>query len=164
MAYEIVEKLKKQIAAFTDTTAMEDVGMVTEAGDGIVKISGLRNALSQELLAVGTEAGEVSAVVFNLEEGFIGAVLLGNALAVKVGDRVKQTGKVISIQVGDEMIGRVVDPLGSPLDGKGVIGAKKDYAIERTAPSVVARQSVNTPVHTGLKGIDAMIPIGRGQR
>ena len=167
MAYEIVEKLKKQIAEYTDKTGLEDVGMVTEAGDGIVKISGLRKALSQELLAVETEAGEVSAVVFNLEEGFIGAVLLGDALKVRVGNRARSTGQVISLQVGDEMIGRVVDPLGQPLDGKGVIFSKgkgKAYTIERTAPNVIARQSVNTPLHTGLKGIDAMIPIGRGQR
>src|SRR3989344_3955018 len=124
MAYEILEKLKKQIAEYTDKTGLEDVGMVTEAGDGIVKISGLRKALSQELLAVETEAGEVSAVVFNLEEGFIGAVLLGDALKVRVGNRARSTGQVISLQVGDEMIGRVVDPLGQPLDGKGGIFSK----------------------------------------
>ena len=96
MAYEIVEKLKKQIAGFKDETAFEDVGVVTETGDGIVKLSGLRKALSQELLTIDTESGPVSAVVFNLEEGFIGAVILGDALKVRVGDRVKQTCKVFS--------------------------------------------------------------------
>lgn len=167
MAYEIIEKLKKEIAHFKDEAGFEDIGTVTETGDGIVKIAGLKKALSQELLTVHTEDGEVSAVVFNLEEGFIGAVILGDALKVRVGDRVKTTGKVISLKVGDEMVGRVVDPLGQPLDGKGPIFAKgggKDYTIERTAPDVLARESVNTPVHTGIKAIDAMVPIGRGQR
>lgn len=164
MSYEIIEKLKKEIAGYQPQAGFENVGMVVETGDGIAKISGLPQCLSQELLEIETASGKVSGAAFNLEENFIGVVVLGESEAVKVGDRVRTTGKVLSIKVGDEMIGRVVDPLGNPLDGKGVIGAKHDYLIDRVAPSVVERKSVDTPVHTGIKVIDAMIPIGRGQR
>lgn len=168
MAYEIVEKLKKQIASFKDEAGFEDIGTVTESGDGIVKIAGLRKCLSQELLTIETDKGEIAALAFNLEEGFIGAVVLGDALAVRVGHRVRQTGKVISIPVGNEIIGRVVDPLGRPVDGKGVVfkdaSKAKAYPLERNAPDVLAREAVNVPLHTGIKAIDAMIPIGRGQR
>ena len=168
MSYEIIEKLKKEIAEYQDDTKFEHVGLVTEVGDGIAKISGLSKALSQELLNIESHGGDVAAIAFNLEESFIGAVILGDAQKVKVGDRVKQTGKVVSIKVGSEILGRVVDPLGNPLDNKGVIfmdpSKAKDYPLERSAPSVVARESVNTPLHTGIKAVDAMIPIGRGQR
>ena len=168
MSYEIIEKLKKEIADYKDDTQFEHVGLVTEVGDGIAKISGLSKALSQELLNIETKGGDVSAIAFNLEESFIGAVILGDVQKVKVGDRVKQTGRVVSLKAGQELIGRVVDPLGNPLDNKGVIFTNpdkaKDYPLERPAPSVVVRESVNTPVHTGIKAVDAMIPIGRGQR
>lgn len=168
MSYEIIEKLKKEIAGYKDDIQFEHVGLVTEVGDGISKISGLSKALSQELLNIQSHDGDVAAIAFNLEESFIGAVILGDAQKVKVGDRVKQTGKVVSIKVGPEMLGRVVDPLGVPLDNKGVIFSDsekgKDYPLERKAPDVVSRESVNTPVHTGIKAVDAMIPIGRGQR
>ncbi len=168
MAYEIVEKLKKQIAGFKDEAGFEDVGTVTESGDGIVKISGLRKALSQELLTIETEKAEITALAFNLEDGFIGAVILGDALAVRVGDRVRQTGKVISMPVGPEIMGRVVDPLGAPVDNKGAIykdlKTTKYYNLERQAPGVLDRDPVKTPLHTGIKAIDAMIPVGRGQR
>ncbi len=168
MSYEIIEKLKKEISNFKDEAGFEHVGVVTEVGDGIAKISGLSKALSQELLNIESKNGSVSAIAFNLEENFVGSVILGDAQLVKVGDRVHQTGKVVSIPVGDELIGRVVDPLGNPLDNKGVIfnnpEKAKNYPLERSAPSVVAREGVNTPVHTGIKAIDAMIPIGRGQR
>lgn len=168
MSYEIIEKLKKEISNFKDEAGFEHVGVVTEVGDGIAKISGLSKALSQELLNVESHGGDISAIAFNLEESFIGAVILGDAQKVKVGDRVKQTGKIVSIKVGPDILGRVVDPLGNPLDNKGVIFTDekkaKDYPLERSAPSVVARESVNTPLHTGIKAVDAMIPIGRGQR
>ena len=170
MSYEIIEKLKKEIAGYKDDTQFEHIGVVTEVGDGIAKISGLSKALSQELLNIEAKDSDVSAIAFNLEESFIGAVILGDAQKVKVGDRVKQTGKVVSLKAGQELIGRVVDPLGNPLDNKGVIftdldlGKAKDYPLERRAPDVVSRESVNTPVHTGIKAVDAMIPIGRGQR
>src|SRR3989338_11073719 len=158
MSYEIIEKLKKEIADFKDEANFEHVGLVTEVGDGIAKISGLSKALSQELLNIETKGGDVSAIAFNLEESFIGAVILGDAQKVKVGDRVKQTGRVVSIKVGSEILGRVVDPLGNPLDNKGVIftdlSKSQDYPLERSAPSVVARESVNTSLHTGIKAVD----------
>ncbi|MDO8523081.1 MAG: F0F1 ATP synthase subunit alpha [bacterium] len=165
---EIIEKLKKDIAGFKDEAEFADVGIISEVGDGIAKISGLRDALAQELLVVKGARGELPAVAFNLEEGSIGAIILGDASALAVGDRVKKSGKILSIKAGDELLGRVVDPLGFPLDGKGVIfknpEVAKDYSLERRAPSVLDRESVNAPVHTGIKSIDAMIPIGRGQR
>lgn len=168
MSFEIIEKLKREIEGYKDDTQFEHVGIVTEVGDGIAKISGLSKALSQELLTVESHGGDIACIAFNLEESFIGAVVLGDSQRVKVGDRVKQTGKVVSIKVGPEILGRVVDPLGNQLDNKGVIFANsaksRDYSLERSAPSVVARESVNTPLHTGIKAIDAMIPIGRGQR
>ncbi|KKU52759.1 MAG: ATP synthase subunit alpha [Parcubacteria group bacterium GW2011_GWA2_47_10b] len=168
MHYDLVEKLKKEIAGFRDEPALEAVGTVVETGDGIAKISGLSRAQSQELLKIETASSEVFALAFNLEEHFIGAVILGVAEAIKIGDRVRGTGNVLSIPVGKELLGRVVDPLGEPLDGKGAIfkdnGEAERYPLEKKAPSVVARESVNTPLHTGIKAIDAMIPIGRGQR
>ncbi len=168
MSYEIVEKLKREIAGFKDEPKFEDIGVVTEAGDGIAKISGLGKAVSQEILTIETEKGEVPALASNLEENFIGAIILGDSSGAKVGDRVRPTGKVLSLKVGEELIGRVVNPLGEPLDGKGVVfknpNTAKDYPLERRAPSVIAREPVKTPLHTGVKAIDAMIPIGRGQR
>jgi F-type H+-transporting ATPase subunit alpha len=168
MSYEIIEQLKKEIRGEKVEETFQDVGMVTEFGDGIAKISGLGNALSQELLSIETKNGAVPALVFNLEENFIGAVILDEAAELKVGDRVKKTGRVMSLKVGNAIIGRVVNPLGEPEDGKGAIfGPKdevKDYLLEKIAPSVVMREAVKTPLHTGIKAIDAMIPIGRGQR
>src|SRR3989338_10336958 len=121
MSYEIIEKLKKEIADFKDEANFEHVGMVTEVGDGIAKISGLSRALSQELLNIETHEGDIASIAFSLEESFIGAVVLGDAQKIKVVDRVKQTGKVVSIKVGPELLGRVLDPLCNPLDNKGVI-------------------------------------------
>jgi len=168
MSYEIIEKLKKEIAGFKDEAEFRDVGIVTETGDGIAKISGLTNALSQELLYIESAHGEVPVLAANLEDNSIGVILLGDAVAVKVGDRARKSGKILSIKVGQELLGRVVDSLGRPADGKGVIfrnpESAKDYFLERAAPSVIERQSVDTPLHTGIKAIDAMIPIGRGQR
>jgi len=164
---EIIEKLKRDIVGFEDKAEFADVGIVTEVGDGIAKISGLRNALSQEILLVEASSGVLPAVAFNLEESSIGAVILGEAEGVAVGNRVKKSGKVLSLKAGDELLGRVIDPLGEPLDGKGVVfqaSYGKDYSLERKAPSVLERESVSAPVHTGIKSIDAMIPIGRGQR
>src|SRR5680860_274344 len=168
MSYEIIEKLKNEIKGSKTEDGFREIGVVIEWGDNIAKISGLTGALSQELLLIETTSGEVPALVFNLEENFIGAIILGEAVDLRVGDRVKKTGQVMSIPVGDEIIGRVIDPLGEPQDGKGVIykdGAKpKKYLLEKIAPSVVMREAVLTPLHTGIKAIDAMIPIGRGQR
>ncbi|MEK7137901.1 MAG: F0F1 ATP synthase subunit alpha, partial [Patescibacteria group bacterium] len=168
MSYDIIEKLKKEIEGFKHDVTTENVGLIIEAADGIAKISGLSNTLSQEILIIETESGDVPALASNLEESSIGAILLGDFEKVKIGHRVRQTGQVLSIKVGPEIIGRVVDPLGRPLDAKGVIfkDEKKaeDYPLEKKAPSVIDREGVRTPVHTGIKAIDSMIPVGRGQR
>lgn len=168
MPYDILEKLKREIGGFKQEPEFEKIGVVKEAGEGIARISGLREAVSQELLAIKTKDREVLALAFNLEETLIGAVILGESGAVEVGDRVRKTGKVLSIKVGKELIGRVLSPVGEPLDGKGVLFKNpekaKDYYLERTPPSVIDREPVNTSLHTGLKAIDSMIPIGRGQR
>lgn len=174
MSYEIIEKLKKEIEGYKDKPEWNEVGRVIEVGDGIVKILGLRNAVSQEILIIETPHGERTALALNLEEESIGALVLGDFLAIGVGDTVKRTGEVLSIEVGDELVGRVIDPLGRPQDGKGPIfktgssgGAGRGIQrnpLEARAPSVLEREGVNTPLHTGIKAIDAMIPIGRGQR
>jgi len=168
MSYDIIEKLKKEIGNFKDRTDFENVGIVTEVSDGIAKISGLYKALSQEILIIETEKGDVAASAANLEENLIGAIILGDFEEVKIGARARSTGVVLSVKAGEELVGRVIDPLGAPVDDKGVIfknpSQEPDYYLERTAPSVIERESVNTPLHTGIKSIDAMIPIGRGQR
>jgi len=171
MSYEIIDKLKKEIEGFKESPEWAEIGRVIEVGDGIVKILGLRNAVSQEILNIETKHGVRAALALNLEEESVGALVLGDFLAIEVGDTVKRTGEVLSIEVGDELIGRVVDALGNPQDGLGDIfkkgaGAKAPQrnSLEARAPSVLERESVNTPVHTGIKAIDAMIPIGRGQR
>jgi F-type H+-transporting ATPase subunit alpha len=174
MSHEIIEKLKKEIEGFNDKPEWESVGRVTEVGDGIVKFTGLRTAMSQELLTIETVEGPRRAVALNLEEETVGALLLDDAGAVKAGDTVKGTGDVLSIEVGPAMVGRVIDPLGTPLDGKGPIFATGDkghatrestrYLLENKAPGVLDREPVDTPLHTGLLAVDSMIPIGRGQR
>ncbi len=168
MNYDIVEKLKKEILSFKSSTKEEEVGSVVEAGDGIAKVSGLRGALSQEILRIETSKGNVAALAFNLEESSLGVVVLDNPDSVKVGDRVYSTGKVLSLKVGPSLIGRVVDPLGMPLDDKGSLFTDKDEGkdcpLERNAPGVIARESVRVPFHTGIKAIDALFPLGRGQR
>ncbi len=166
MSYEIIEKLKKEIGGFKDDPQWEEVGKVIEVGDGIIKLSGLRNALSQELLSIETKEGNRLAMALNLEEETIGALVLDDYLSIQSGDVVRGTGNVLSLEVGDELLGRVVDPLGNPLDGKGKIfsGKAQRNPLENKAPSVLDREGVNTPLHTGIKAIDSMIPIGRGQR
>ena len=121
MAYEIIEKLKREIEGYKENPEWAEVGRVIEVGDGIVKILGLRNAVSQEILIIETVHGERSALALNLEEESVGALVLGDYLAIEVGDTVKRTGEVLSVAVGDELVGRVVDPLGEPQDGKGPI-------------------------------------------
>src|SRR5580704_18822088 len=124
MSYEIIEKLKKEIEGFKESPEWAEIGRVIEVGDGIVKILGLRNAVSQEILTIETKRGERSALALNLEEESVGALVLGDFLAIEVGATVKRTGEVLSIEVGDELIGRVIDPLGQPLDGLGDIFKK----------------------------------------
>jgi F-type H+/Na+-transporting ATPase subunit alpha len=168
MSYEIIEKIKKEIEGYKDRPEWAEVGRVIEVGDGIVKILGLRNAVSQEVLKIATKKGERTALALSLEEESIGALVLDDFLSIEVGDAVKRTGEVLSIAVGEELIGRVIDPLGNPQDGLGDIftNGKKPQLnpLEAKAPSVLERESVNTPLHTGIKAIDAIIPIGRGQR
>jgi F-type H+/Na+-transporting ATPase subunit alpha len=158
---EIVSIIKSAIDSFDETAETRSVGTVVEVGDGIAQIYGLRAALASELLEF---PGGVMGMALNLEEETVGAVILGDPSAIKEGDTVKTTGRVVEVPVGAALLGRVVDPLGRPLDDKGPIEATKTRPVERIAPGVIVRQSVDTPVQTGIKAIDALIPIGRGQR
>jgi F-type H+/Na+-transporting ATPase subunit alpha len=158
---EIVTIIKSAIDSFAAEAETRNVGTVVEVGDGIAQIYGLEGALASELLEF---PDGVMGMALNLEEETVGAVILGQADAIKEGDTVKTTGRVIEVPVGQELLGRVVDPLGRPLDDKGPIKTKKTRVIERIAPGVIVRQRVDTPVQTGIKAIDALIPIGRGQR
>ncbi|HUZ93143.1 MAG TPA: F0F1 ATP synthase subunit alpha [Candidatus Paceibacterota bacterium] len=168
MSYEIIEKLKREIEGYKENPEWQEVGRVLEVGDGIVKIMGLRNAVSQEILIIESAKGPRAALALSLEEESIGALVLDDFLSIEVGDTVKRTKEILSIEVGDELVGRVIDPLGKPLDGLGDLFKKgvkpQRNPLEARAPSVLERESVNAPVHTGIKAIDAMIPIGRGQR
>jgi F-type H+-transporting ATPase subunit alpha len=158
---EIISIIKSAIDTFDADAETRNVGTVVEVGDGIAQIYGLEGALASELLEF---PGGVSGLALNLDEETVGAVILGNADAIKEGDTVKTTGRVVEVPVGQALLGRVVDPLGRPLDDKGPIDTKKTRPVERIAPGVIVRQSVDTPVQTGIKVIDALIPIGRGQR
>lgn len=164
----IAEELKKELQGFKKEIKAEKIGYVVEVGDGIARVSGLSDVASQEMIICETTTGNVEGIAFNLEEDAVGVVLLGDYLKVKEGDVVKKTGRVLSVAVGENLIGRVIDPLGSAQDGKGDIFGEKDkieyFPAERKAPGVIERESVNTPLHTGIKAIDAMIPVGRGQR
>ena len=158
---EIVSLIRRQIEEFGGDLSLVDVGTVVQVGDGIASIQGLQGVRSNELLDFGND---ILGLALNLESDIVGAAILGDANVVKEGDRVRSTGQIIEIPVGEALIGRVVDPLGRPLDGKGPINTTGTRAVEQVAPNVVVRQSVDTPVQTGIKAIDAMIPIGRGQR
>ncbi len=158
---EIVSIIKESIERFDAGAESRSVGTVVEVGDGIAQIYGLAGALSSELLEF---PGGVMGMALNLEEETVGAVILGNPRDIKQGDTVKTTGRVVEVPVGVALLGRVVDPLGRPLDDKGPIAATTTRPVERIAPGVITRQSVDSPVQTGIKAIDALIPIGRGQR
>jgi len=160
-AAEISEIIKRQLAGYEAEVDLQEVGRVIEVGDGIARVYGLEKAMSGELL---TFPGDVVGMVLNLEQEQVGAVLLGDDRAIKEGDTVKRTNRIAQVPVGEAMVGRVVNALGIPVDGKGPIQAKESRPIERYAPGVVDRRSVKEPLQTGLKAIDAMIPIGRGQR
>jgi len=168
MAEEIIEKIKQAIEGYKGSSEWEEIGRVSEVGDGIAKLSGLTNVQSQEVLVI--EAGEhkIKAVALNLEEDSVGALILGDGSLIKSGQTVKRTKQILSIPVGEQLLGRVIDPLGNPLDGKGPIFSEKDKPqfnfLENDAPNVIGREGVNTPLHTGIKAIDSMIPVGRGQR
>jgi F-type H+-transporting ATPase subunit alpha len=158
---DIVSVIKEQIARFGAPISVTNVGTVIEVGDGIARIHGLSEAAYNELLEFPYG---ITGIALNLEEDNVGAVILGDCSKIKEGDEVRATGRVIEVPVGEGLIGRVVNPLGQPLDGKGPIRATKTRPIERVAPDVTKREPVNTPVMTGIKAIDSMIPIGRGQR
>ena len=160
-ADEISTLIQKQIQGFEETVELKETGRVISVGDGIARIYGLENAMAGELLAF---PNDLSAMVLNLEEDNVGAILLGGDAEVKEGDEVKRTGRIMEVPVGPEMVGRVVNGLGQPIDGKGPINAKLTGPIERIAPGVIDRKSVHEPMQTGLKAIDGMVPIGRGQR
>jgi F-type H+-transporting ATPase subunit alpha len=158
---DIVSVIKQQIEQFGAPVTVADVGTVIEIGDGIARIHGLAAAKYNELLQF---PNDIMGIALNLEEDSVAAVILGDDTAIKEGDEVRATDRIAEVPTGDALIGRVVDPLGRPLDGKGSIKTSKSRPVEFIAPNVVARQSVDTPVQTGIKAIDAMIPIGRGQR
>jgi F-type H+-transporting ATPase subunit alpha len=160
-AEEIASILREQIEGFSTRVVATDVGRVTEAGDGVARIYGLSGAMYSELLEFSNGS---MGIALNLEEESVSAVVLGDYLEIKEGDEVRSTGRIIQIPVGDAILGRVVDPLGNPIDGKGPIGTTRTRPLERIAPGVTLRKSVNEPVQTGIKTIDAMFPIGRGQR
>lgn len=158
---EISSVIKDQIKRYASTLDVSDVGTVIQVADGIARVHGLENAMQGELLEL---PGDVYGMVLNLEEDNVGVVLLGNSRNINEGDIVKTTGRVVEVPVGDAMLGRVVNALGQPIDGKGPIQTEKYRKIERVASGVITRKSVDTPLQTGIKAIDAMVPIGRGQR
>ena len=158
---DIASIMRQQIGQFGMAVTVVDVGTVTEIGDGIARIHGLAAAKYNELLEF---PNEIMGIAMNLEENSVAAVILGDYASVKEGDEVRSTGRIAEVPTGDALVGRVVDSLGRPLDGKGAVKSEATRPIERIAPNVVMRQKVNTPVQTGIKAIDSMIPIGRGQR
>src|SRR5438876_7126720 len=159
---EITEELRRHVESFRPEVMREEVGRVTTAGDGIARVEGLPGTMANELLEFG---GGIVGVAFNLDVREIGCVILSEQFEqIEEGDEVKRTGRVLSVPVGDAFLGRVIDPLGRPTDGKGDIQAEEDRVLEIQAPSVVQRQPVKEPLQTGIKAIDAMTPIGRGQR
>ena len=158
---DIVSVIKEEIERFGAAVTMANIGTVVEVGDGIARIHGLSAAEYNELLQF---PNDIMGLALNLEEDNVGAVILGDCSQIKEGDEVRSTGRVAEVPVGDALIGRVLDPLGRPRDGKGPIRTDKKRPVERVAPNVVLRQPVDTPVLTGIKAIDSMIPIGRGQR
>ena len=158
---EITGLIKQQIKNFSSKIELSDVGTVVTVGDGISRVHGLEKCMSGELLQF---EGDVYGMALNLEQDFVGAVMLGSDAEIKEGSQVKRTGKIVSVSVGDELLGRVVNSLGQPIDGKGAILTSETRPIESPAPGIITRKSVNRPLQTGIKAIDAMIPIGRGQR
>jgi len=158
---QLTKILREQIEKYDGNTDVKEVGEVIEVGDGVARVSGLENVMSSELVEL---QNDVFGMALNLEEDNVGLVLFGDTRHVKEGDIAKRTGRVVEVPVGEEMLGRVVNPLGQPIDGKGVISAKEALPIERKALGVMERQPVTEPLQTGIKAVDSMIPIGRGQR
>ncbi|MBU1203416.1 F0F1 ATP synthase subunit alpha [Patescibacteria group bacterium] len=166
MSYDyLVKSLKKQLESFQSDVKEESVGEVIEVGDGIAKVSGLSDAMSSEMLEFETSKGEkIYGVALNLEEYSVGAIIFGEYGKLKEGDKVRRTKRILEVPVGENLIGRVVNPLGEALDGKGEIKAKEFYPVEKIAPGVITRKGVREPLETGIKVIDSIIPIGKGQR
>ena len=158
---EITGIIKQQIKDYRSKLELDDIGTVVTVGDGISRVHGLENCMSGELLEF--DNGTMG-MALNLEQDFVGVVLLGTDEGIKEGGQVKRTGKIVSVPVGEELLGRVVNALGEPIDGKGAILTKETRPIENPAFGIITRQSVNRPLQTGIKAIDSMIPIGRGQR
>ena len=158
---QITDLLKKQLEKYNNDIDVAEVGEIIEVGDGVARASGLENVMSSELVEL---PNDVFGMALNLEQDNVGLVLFGDTSKVKEGDIAKRTGKVVEVPVGKEMLGRVVNPLGQPLDGKGPINSSKSLPVERKALGVMARSPVNEPLQTGIKAIDSMVPIGRGQR
>ncbi len=161
---EIVSVIKQEIEQFSSELEISEVGRVVQVGDGIARIYGLSKAMAGELIEFETSGGSVMGQVMNLEEDTVGAVIYGNFLTVKEGDTVKATGKLLSVPVGEALLGRVVDPLGRPIDDGAAINTSETALVDIIAPGIAERQPVHEPLQTGIKAIDAMIPIGRGQR
>ncbi len=171
MKTDIIAKIEQDIKNLKLKAIKQNVGTVTEVGDGVVKIDGLSDVKASERLDFGPSAGSgqvasehIYGLALNLEQYSVGAVIFGDFTKIKQGSEVKSTGQVLQIPVGEELVGRVVDALAEPIDGKGPVKSTKKYPVEKIAPGVIARQSVNSPLQTGIKAIDSMIPIGRGQR
>src|SRR6201993_778949 len=160
-ADDIQGAIEEYVSSFTTETAREEIGTVVDAGDGIAHVEGPPSVMTQELLEF---PGGVLGVALNLDEHSVGAVILGGFEEIEQGQQVKRTGEVLSVPIGDGFLGRVIDPLGHPIDGRGDIEADERRALEVQAPSVVQRQGVKEPLQTGIKAIDAMTPIGRGPR
>ena len=158
---EITGIIKEQIKNYSSKLELKDIGTVVTVGDGIATVHGLENCMSGELLEF---EGGIYGMALNLEQDFVGAVMLGSDSAIKEGDSVKRTNRIVSVPVGEELLGRVVNALGQPIDGKGTIVTDKTEPIEKIAPGIITRKSVHKPLQTGIKAIDSMIPIGRGQR
>lgn len=163
----IIESLKKQILETDTKLETKKIGRVVEVGDGVAKIIGLDEAMMSEMIKFENnrkDKEEVFGVVMNLEEGSVGTVVIGNIEKIKEGDTAISLGKVLSVPATEKMMGRVINPIGEAIDGKGAIEFEKTYPIEKIAPGVITREGVNQPLQTGIKALDAMIPIGRGQR
>ena len=160
---EISSIIREKIQNFESVTEVSNVGTVLEISDGISRIYGLKNVMASELVEFQDGEGTLG-ITLNLEEDNVGVVILGEYTKIKEGMQVKSTGRIASIPVGDELIGRIIDPTGKPIDGKGDIETTKTRPIERVAPGIITRKSVHQPLQTGLTAIDALTPIGRGQR
>src|SRR3989344_49882 len=161
MSNPLIQELKKQIASFDHVAKAEAIGTVLEVGDGVARVAGLSQTMASEM--VEFENG-LMGVALNLEEREAGIMLLGPMEDLREGMIAKSTGRILSVPVGEGVIGRVLNPLGQPLDGKEAFSSEKFYPVEKIAPGVITRQSVREPLQTGIKAIDALIPIGRGQR